>query len=440
MSTDSQIQNSKSKIIQNVLWMAWSGAVSIANSVAVWVFMARWREPEEIGRFTVVMSFYMLFFTICSLGLSPFIVNEISRRLSDEKKTETERFIGTTMISLLVWGIFCAVLMTISGIIFSPSNEIRISTLILSFAMIPTGAITCAESVSISFGKARLIAVVNTLENLLRTIIPVALIFYGFSLPFVCAAFVFVRFVSFAVYFFANFSISKITIFDREVFRKLLKAAPTFAGITILASLNWQVVTMLLGRFSTEIEAAKYGVASRFLIPVMILMAGYAGVIQPLLANKTDEKLGVFLSKIIKNLLLLATFASLLAPFFSEIVLKILFGENYAQSAPSLNILALTVVPFCAVMIVGRGLVATNSQYIDLIANAVGIAVCAVIGMLLIPKYGAVGAAATQFLSLLAMALVEIGYLSRKIIDFKVWRTAAFSFACLLLFCVFIWK
>ncbi|MCD9185630.1 MAG: oligosaccharide flippase family protein [Pyrinomonadaceae bacterium] len=440
MSADPKILNPKSNIIQNVLWMAWSGAVSIANSVAVWVFMARLREPEEIGRFTVVMSLYMLFFTICSLGLSPFIVNEISRRLNDEKKTEAEGFIGTTMLSLLVWGIVCAVLMTISGFIFSPSNDVRISTFILSFAMIPTGTITCAEAVSISFGKARLIAIVNTLENLLRTIIPVALIFYGFSLHFVCAAFVFVRFVSFAVYFFANFSLSKITTFDREIFRKLLKAAPTFAGITVLASLNWQIVTMLLGRFSTEIESAKYGVASRFLIPVMILMAGYAGVIQPLLANKTDEKLGTFLSKVIRNLMLFATFASLLAPFFSEIVLKILFGETYTQSAASLNILALTVVPFCAVMIVGRGLVATNSQFIDLIANAVGVAVCACIGMFLIPKYGAVGAATTQFLSLLAMALVEIGYLSRKIIDFKVWRTAAFSFACLLLVCVFIWK
>ncbi|HQU84715.1 MAG TPA: oligosaccharide flippase family protein [Pyrinomonadaceae bacterium] len=440
MSTESEIQNPKSKIIQNVLWMAWSGAVSIANSVAVWVFMARLREPEEIGRFTVVMSLYMLFFTICSLGLSPFIVNEISRRIGENEKNEVERFIGTTTISLFVWGIFCAVLMTISGIIFSPSNEVRISTFVLSFAMIPTGAITCAESVSISFGRARLIAIVNTLENLLRTIIPVALIFYGFSLPMICAAFVLVRFVSLAVYFFANLNFSKLTIFDREVFQKLLKAAPTFAGITILASLNWQIVTMLLGRFSTETESAKYGVASRFLIPVMILMAGYAGVIQPLLANKENDKLGAFLSKIIKNLLLLATFASLLAPFFSEFVLKILFGENYAQSAPSLNILALTVVPFCAVMIVGRGLVATNSQHIDLIANAVGVTVCAFVGMILIPKYGAVGAATTQFLSLIAMALVEIGYLSRKILDFKVWRTAAFSFTCLLFVCVFIWK
>ena len=435
---ESKIQNPKSKIIQNVLWMAWSGAVSIANSVVVWVFLARWREAEEIGRFTVVMSLYMLFFTICSLGLSPFIVNEISRRNGENKTAES--FIGTATISLLGWGIICAFLMTISGFLFSLSAEVQISTLVLSLAMIPTGAITCAESVALAFGKTRLIALVSTLENVLRTLIPIALIFYGYSLPIICASFVLVRFVTIAVYYFANFKISTFKFFDREIFRKLLKVAPTFAGITILASLNWQITTMFLGRFSTEIESAKYGVASRFLIPVMILMAGYAGVIQPLLANKTEGKLGGFLSKIIRNLLLLATFASLLAPFFSEFILTNLFGANYAGSAPVLNILALTVVPFCAVMVVGRGLVATDSQHIDLIANAVGVAVCVIVGAVLIPQHGAIGAATTQFISLLTMAIVEIVYLSRKILHFKVWSAAAFSFACLLIVCAFIWK
>ena len=99
----SEIQNPKSKIIQNVLWMAWSGAISIANSVAVWVFMARLREPDEIGRFTIVMSLYMLFFTICSLGLSPFIVNEISRRIGENDEDQARSFISTTTISLLIY-------------------------------------------------------------------------------------------------------------------------------------------------------------------------------------------------------------------------------------------------------------------------------------------------------------------------------------------------
>lgn len=420
--------------------MALSGGVSIANSVAVWVFMARWRPPEEIGRFTVVMSFYMLFFTICSLGLGPFIVNEISKRINDGDENSAAGFVATANVSLLAWGAVCAVLMTAAAFVFSPSADVRLAAFILSFAMIPTGAITCAEAFAISRGRARLIAGVNVLENLLRTAIPIALIYAGFALPWICAAFVFVRVVSLFVYFMVDRSIAKFNAFDRTVFKLLVRSAPTFAGITVLASLNWQISTLLLGRFGGEIEAARYGVASRFLIPVMILMSGYAGVIQPMLAGKTGAALGEYLAKVTRNLLLAATAGALLAPFFTEFVLTMLFGEKFAASAPSLNVLALTVVPFCAVMILGRGLVATGAQHVDLIANGVAVGVCFVSGLFLIPRYGALGAAVAQLCSFVAMALVEIAFLSKSVLDFRVWRATLFSFACLAIVCVLIWK
>ena len=77
-------QDKSSKVAQNLLWMVWSGAISIANSMLIWIFLARLREPEELGRFTIVMGLYALFYSVCSLGLMPFLVSEISRR-SEQK-------------------------------------------------------------------------------------------------------------------------------------------------------------------------------------------------------------------------------------------------------------------------------------------------------------------------------------------------------------------
>ena len=37
---------------RNFLWMTWSGVISIANSLLVWVFMARMRDIDDVGRFT----------------------------------------------------------------------------------------------------------------------------------------------------------------------------------------------------------------------------------------------------------------------------------------------------------------------------------------------------------------------------------------------------
>lgn len=420
--------------------MAWSGAVSIANSVAVWMVMARWREPEEIGRFTIVMSLYMLFFTICSLGLGPFLVNEISKLLNVGDREGARRFSGTAVSSLSIWGIASMLLMAGSGFLASPSGEVTSATALLALAMIPTGAIAGFEALSLSTGKTRLIAFATTVENVLRTIIPVALIVEGLGITAVCGAFVAVRFAALAIYIFAFRK--ELTPFSLHLptFANIARNAPTFAGISILASLNWQIVTILLGRLSSETESARYGVASRFLIPAMILMSGYAGVIQPMLAGRTAVRLGTYLSGVMRNLLLPATVAAIAAPFLSPFVLRLLFGENFVAGAPSLDILALTVVPFSAVMIAGRGLVASGAQHIDLIANLIGVGVCLVGGIFLIPANGAVGAATAQFLSLLAMAVFELGFLSRNVLTFRIWPTAGISLAVLLTICFFVWK
>jgi len=325
----------------------------------------------------------------------------------------------------------------------SDSYSVRISTLILSLAMIPSGLIMVGEATAIAYGRTRLIAFVTTLENVLRTIIPLGLIWFGFEISAVCVAFVGVRFAALSVFLVAvPGRFSKFSFNTSEII-SLIRLTPTFAGTIIFASINWQAAVILLGSFSTEAESAKYGAASRFLIPVSILMASYASVIQPALtqyAQKGIEQTGLYISKIVRYPLLVATLAAVISPFASRGVLTILFGTDYAAAAPTLDLLALGTVPFCIVMVMARGLVATKSQHIDLLANVTGVAVCISVGIILIPDYGSVGAAAAQLLSFVVMSLIEVGYLTRKITGLKVVRAASLSSACLLAAYIIIWK
>lgn len=438
--------------MRNMLWMAWSGAVSIANSILIWVFMARMRDVEELGRFTIVMALYALFFSVCSLGLIPYMVNEISRRKARAESGEksvagVSGFIGGASVFLLVSGVCCAGLMAACGFWASESWSVRVSTMILSLAMIPTGLIGVAEATAISFGRTRLIAFVTTLENVLRTILPLGLIWFGFDISVVCVSFVAVRFLALAVYFSAAAAGGKRFsrfAFSAEDFRRICKAAPTFAGTIILASINWQAVVLLLGHFSTETESAKYGVASRFLVPVSILMASYASVIQPVIAEYAQRagmtSAGSYLSRMASYPLILATLAAILSPFLSRQVLSAFFGASYADVAPTLDILALSVIPFCVVMVAARGLVASGAQHIDLLANAVGVVACLAAGLMLIPQYGARGAAMAQLFSFFLMAILEIAYLSRRVVGFRLWHPVSLSSVCLALAYIILWK
>ncbi len=399
------------------LWMTWSGVISIANSVLLWIFLARMRDVDELGRFTILMGLYALFVSACSLGLVPYLVSEVSRR-RERSDSSVKRLISNASVFLFASGVVSAVLMALCGLWASESPSVRYSALILSLAMVPSGLIAMAEAVSIAYGRTRLIAVSTTLENVLRTVVPLGLIWYGFDLSAVCVSFVAVRVVALAIYAIAARSQLTNFVFDTAELRAIVRATPTFAGTIIFASINWQAAVILLGHFSTEAETAKYGAASRFLIPAAILMASYASVIQPLLAQyavRGMREMGAYLSRTVRYPLLVAVVASVAAPFLSEPVLAMLFGAAYGDASLTLDIMALSTIPFCLVMIVARGLVAADAQHIDLLANALGLIVCIVAGAMLIPQFGAVGAAVAQLLSFVLMAVVEVAYMSRKI-------------------------
>ncbi len=430
---------------RDFVWLAWSGFISIANSLLVWVFMARMRDVEEVGRFTIVMGLYALFFSVVSLGLMPYLVNEITRRKLSGNHIDSSviQFASGASVFLLISGIFCSVLMAASGFLVSGSWQVRVATIVLSLAMIPSGVNAVAEAAAIAYGRTRLVAGVSTLENGLRTLVPLALILAGYDILAICVSFVVVRFIAMAAYALAGRSYIARFAFNGDEIRAIARASPTFASTIFFASLTWQTPLILLGYLGSEAELAEFGAASRFLIPVSILMASYANAVQPAIAKYvqlTPESWGLYLSKIASYPLFAATCAAICSFFLSSQVLTILFGESYERAAPILNILAITTIPFCVIMIVARALVAVKAQRIDLFANILGVAICVCAGAILIPRYGAVGAATAQLLAFVSMALVEVGYLSRKVREFNVWRSASISTAGIFIIYLILWN
>lgn len=396
----------------NFLWMAWSGTASILNSVLIWIIIARQRSVEEVAHFAVVMGLYALFFSVVSLGLMPYLVNEISRRAGDTARA-TSRFLGSSTVLLIGSGFVTAFLMTLSGFAVSASSRVQLSTAALSLALIPTGAIALAEAFSIAKNRTRRVAVINTIENLLRTLAPIAILLADGGLVAVCLSFAAVRFIALGAYLTADVATVRAFEFCRNELKRLLSMAGTFGATIIVASFNWQAALIALGYLGTHAETAALGTASRFLIPVTILMASYASVMQPALAGlaASPDEIGRYLATKARLPLGVAIAASIASPFLARPVLELLFGHGYGDAAHVLNILALSTIPFCVVMIASRGLIALNRQRVDLIANVLGAGICVTVAVAAIPRYGAIGAAAAQLIAFFAMAVFEVAYL-----------------------------
>ncbi|MBI1764940.1 MAG: glycosyltransferase [Acidobacteria bacterium] len=407
-------------ILRNTLWMAWSGAINIANSVVLWMALARWRTTAEVGQFATVMSLYTIFITVCGLGLTPYLASELARR------PDRRRFLSSAALLIFAASIVCTLAMLVTGQFTNQAASAQTATFILSSAIIPTGIVSIGEAVFTAFGLARVIALATTTENLLRTIIPLALLYRGHSLPVICASFVLVRVAACMVYGLAawqRFGLPALP--EQALIREIAKAAPTFAGVTLLASLHWQLGTVLTARLGGETAAADFAVAARFLVPAMILLWSYVSVIQPTAARLAQEsmpKLGEFLASCLRLVLALALPVAVGGLTLGMHLLVLLFGANYAGASLALGFLAASIVPFGIVMIASRGLIATQRQHLDLLANLVAVVVNLLANLLLIPRFGAAGAACAQFLSLTAMAVVEVRWGTVPLFSLRVWE------------------
>ena len=429
-------------LMRRAAWLVWSGVVNVANSVLLWMVMARWREAAEVGRFTVAISIYLIFTALCSLGLGPYLVSEITRR--KEQQESHLNFIASASGFLVLVSLVAMVLMGVTGLMVSESSEVRFTTALLSLALLPTGLMVVAEAVFIANGKTRVIAFATTAENIFRTLVPLLLVMAGSRLAWIGLSFVGARLLACLVYALAaRGTWSHLLTVQRKEIIKIIKVMPTFAGITIFSALHWQIAAILIGRFGSEIAAAQYGVASRFLIPVAVLLASYTSVLQPEATRRAAVSLtalGKFISHYLQLVLMLAL------PFVAGIwllsreALTWLFGATYGEAAVALSLLGASALPLSLVMLVARGLVATNHQRIDLLGNIAGVATCCLFCLFLIPRFGATGAAAAQLLSMIVLAGIEIVYAGRYLFKIEIGKTLWLCVAPLLVMSAVVWQ
>ncbi len=421
MSNLPVVTRPRGHILSHAAWMAWSGAVSIANGIALWVAMARCRTPAEVGQFSAMIGLQTIFISLSSLGLGPYLTSEIARR------RDSRAFVAGATALITGSSILGTLVMAAAGSLLYQSTTARLAAVVLSLAILPSGLISLAESIFIALGRTRLIALTATTENFLRTVIPLWLLHRGYSLPAICLSLVIVRLTACAAYaVVARHQLKALKAVSWSQLSQIAAAAPAFACVNLLSALHWQLGAVLAHRLGGEGPAAEFGVASRFLVPATIVVCSYAGVIQPAvsgMALKSLTRTQAFLSRSLRLVNALLLPVVLVLVMLGAQLLEWVFGGPYTTAAPAVYLLGATAIPFGAVMIASRGLIATGRQRYDVIGNLAAVTTNLVLNLALIPRFGALGAAAAQFISVSAMALVVVHYGSGPLFRLNVWSS-----------------
>jgi O-antigen/teichoic acid export membrane protein len=191
-------------------------------------------------------------------------------------------------------------------------------------------------------------------------------------------------------------------MFSFRGLRSILRPAFTMGAAHGLAIASYNLDSILLGFLKGSTEVGWYNAAYRPVTAILAMPVTYFIGLFPILSRSYTENGDRFHEMVIRSLRLVAVFAvpvGVAGTFLAEPIINFLFGPLYKNSVPALQILS-----WSAVLVMLRGtyrqsLNAAGKQHLDLRCAGTAIAVNLGLNLLLIPRFGIIGAATSTLIA-----------------------------------------
>lgn len=210
---------------------------------------------------------------------------------------------------------------------------------------------------------------------------------------------------------------SLLPAIDRDIARMLVREALPMAAALAMNVVYFRVLVILTSLLATAEATGYFGTSFRifevlFGLPLLVL-----SVALPVLAvagHEDEERLRYSLQRLTEVALLVSVLFVLVIVVLAEPAIVLLAGEEFRGAAPVLQIQAVALIGVFLGQAWQLGLVAIRRQSALAWANGLALALVVVLGIVLIPRYGATGAAVAAVLAEAALALLLLGFLRRS--------------------------
>lgn len=194
-------------------------------------------------------------------------------------------------------------------------------------------------------------------------------------------------------------------------------ALPMLAGVVARVMLI-RIDVLLLAPLASAAEVGLFGAAFRIAFMIQLVPGMINPVVRPLLARENGASNHPKVARIMLSFYLFVVSVSVLlsgaAFFFSQEILVALFGSEFAAASTTLKVLAVGTLFASIAEASSCYLLMCGKERIFGVLSFAGLAVAVAMGVVLIPQYGAVGAA-TAAAVVNAVFAVATGWV--------VWRT-----------------
>ena len=385
---------------KNVSWILFQNVYSMLLSLIFTGIIARYYGTEGYGIINFCSSFVALFSFIAIFGTNHIIVNDLV-----EKKNDVGKVLGSNLFIRIILAVLALIIsQTIALLMYDKVTNIvillfSINTIISASDVIAYYAQAKIENKYISIAKVISVTVFSVLK-LLAVIFKVNITMYVITYIIENIVYTILLIVSYKKI--KKEEVIKWSI-DKEYIFKLLQRGKYFALSALMVTIYMRIDQVMIGTFfSNKSMVGIYSAAVRIseiwtFVPISVITSFKPIVIS---SKDVDEK------GYINNLQKLYNIVSLICLVFvigiivfGKLGIYILYGKDFMDAYLPLLILVISVWIGSLGNVHYIWITCEKKEKYSLVYSAVGCVTNIILNLLLIPKYGLIGAAIATLVS-----------------------------------------
>ncbi|MEY3083824.1 MAG: hypothetical protein RL037_4 [Bacteroidota bacterium] len=368
----------------------------------------------EYGLYFSLLNFSLLFNSLLDFGINNFTTRRVAQQPHKAKK-----LFGTIFIfRILLFVIYLLILITSGFLIGYDARAISI-LLLLGINQFIILCIAYFRSHFAGFHYFRLDALLSVLDRFLLIIIGCYFLFF-YRMNLSIETFVWIQFYTYILSFIIGY-ILFVRYIDKPIFRMnitlsiaILKRSIPYAILIVLMLVYSRIDSVLLERLHENgaEQAGIYAQGYRLLDAFYMFGMIFAGLLFPMFSRYLSEnKTAIYpLLKSAGDLLIGgAILIAVICIYNSQFLLSLIY-EDYQEAIVPFQWLILSFIAICMNFIFGTLLTASGNLKVLNWISFTGIVLNIVVNIILIPKYGALGAAITTFLTQFFTAILQCFY------------------------------
>ena len=395
------------RLSANVFWLAFNRVFRMAVGVVVLGAVGRHLGPASFGVFNYAVNLATLFVSVATLGFEGIVIRELVRT-----PDRTNEILGTAFWLRLCGGLVGLVLVLLTGLVVQDSKVTLILALIVSMGFFPQSFevidLWFQKNIEAKFGVfARLFSVLLG-AGIKLWFVAIRAPLSAFAVAVVLDAGI-AAFALIAIYRWRGKSVMDWKYSSTLAMRILKDSWPlVLSGVLVGVYVRVEqfLVMSFLGERSMGIYFAALRVSETWaMIPMMLLSTVY-----PMLAaqrERNSENYRVAFQTIFDGLTILGFAIALVMSAISPWVVKALYGAQYSDAAAVLIVQAWCAPIVFSGSVRGQYFLLENLTIYHTFAALIGIAVNLAAGIILMARFGTVGAALGALIGYLVAGYVS---------------------------------